>query len=68
MVVLLPYFSIASRKDSACNNVTENSTCEMVSDHYKQPYCITNFSSNRSDEDIDNVDSCIWSINTNKFS
>lgn len=64
----LPCFSIASWKESACNNVTEEKSCVSVSDNYKQPYCITNVNYNRWDQDVDNASSCMLPIFTNKFS
>lgn len=69
IVVCLPCFSIASWKETACKNVDlQDNTCKSVSNDYKQPFCITNVNRNSGNGDVNNVNSCIWPIDTNGVS
>ncbi len=69
VVVCLPCFSIASWKETACKNVDfDNNTCGNVSNDYKQPFCITNVNRNFGNDDVNNVNSCIWPVFTNEIS
>lgn len=70
MVLCLPCFSFASRKEDACVNVDfkQGGWCEAVSKNYEQPFCITNVLRNRGDGDVDNANICIPFISTNEFS
>lgn len=69
-IVLLPCFTIASRKDSACKIYNlEEQWCKQISKDYTEPYCVTNLRHNdREASDVNYAEACIWPALTNKIS
>lgn len=70
MLIILPCFVNAWRKDTACTvQDIEKVWCNTVSNNFTQPYCVTNTYQNSSEvSDVNYAEPCIWTALTNNLS
>ncbi len=70
IVWLLPCFTLAGRKESACSiNSLGEWLCAKASNNYMEPYCVTNYyHANRESSDVNYAEKCIFPLLTNKLS